>query len=103
NLRNIPPGVGSVINYLPYGLRPGIGKVYKLRKDEIAYFAEATSDEMQQFVFSRIKGLIDFAYHNIRFYKEFYDSKGFSINDFRSFSDIQHVPVITKAILNEYD
>lgn len=102
NLKNIHPTIGKLLNHIKYEKRPGLGKVYKLRKKEILLVETFTSQQKKAFVFAKIRNLVIFAYENIKFYKEYYDSTGFNPIDLKSFDDIQKIPVITKAILNQY-
>lgn len=99
NLKNIPPSIGKQINKIPYGVRPGIGKIYTQRKQEISQIEHI---DQKKFVFERIKTLVEHSYHNIKFYKEYYDQSNFHPAQLKSFDDIVKIPIITKAILNEY-
>lgn len=99
NLKNIPPSIGKQINKIPYSIRPGIGKIYTQRKQEIK---KTEQINQKKFVFERIKNLLEHSYNNIKFYKEHYDKKNFHPSQFKSFDDIVKIPVINKAILNEY-
>lgn len=103
NLRNIPPGFGQLINRIPYSKRPGIASIYRERKKELKFLGEADIEIQQTFVFERMKAIVDHAYQNVVFYKDFYNSLGFNPSDLQSFKDIQKIPIVTKAILNEYD
>lgn len=99
NLKNIPPSIGKQINKIPYGVRPGIGKIYTQRKQEISQIERI---DQKKFVFERVKALVEHSYNNIKFYKEYYDKNNFHPAQLKSFDDIVKIPIITKAILNEY-
>lgn len=103
NLKNIPPSIGKAINNIPYSYRPGLGSIYRGRKEDIASFESYSVEQQKSFIFKRIKTLVDYAYSSTIFYKEFYDKKGFKPNELMSFDDIEMIPIIDKAILNEYD
>ncbi len=103
NLKNIPPTIGKVINNIPYAYRPGLGSIYRARKEDIALFEKHSVEQQQSFIFKRIKTLVEYAYSNISFYKEFYDKKEFNPIQLKFFADIEKIPVVDKAILNEYD
>jgi phenylacetate-CoA ligase len=103
NLKNIPVGLGQIINKVPYGRRPGIGDIYLDRKNQINYFDKADSKTKKEFAFQNMKRIVDFAYGNIVFYKEFYDEMNFKPNELKSFDDIEKIPIITKSILNKYN
>jgi phenylacetate-CoA ligase len=47
--------------------------------------------------------LVGYAINNVKFYKDFYKSKKFSLNDLNCFDDIQKIPIIDKTILRKYD
>lgn len=103
NLSNIPPGIGKIINVIPYQIRPGLGKVYQKRKSEIEQLANSDRISKQKFIFENIKKLVEHAYYNTQFYRQYYDSQGFNPEMLRKFEDIKKIPVITKAILNKWD
>lgn len=103
NLRNIPPSYGVKINKIPFSLRPGLGTIYKKRKLEIDLLEKSSIPQKQMLIFSRIKALTEYSYLNVPFYKEFYDKNGFYPGELQSFPDIQKIPIVTKAILNEYN
>lgn len=103
NLTNIPPGMGRLINRLPYNYRPGIGKVYQQRKKEIAAYETFSTEEKQCFIFERMKNIVDFAYANIPAYKNYYDTEGFHPEKLNCFDDINKIPLTSKAILNKFD
>lgn len=103
NLKRIPPHFGQIINRIPFNLRPGIAKVYHQRKKEIDLLANSDILSKQDFVLKRIRELVEHSYNHIPFYRELYDSHNFDPSKMNSFSDIQHVPIITKSMLNEYE
>lgn len=103
NLKNIPASIGRIINRIPYAKRPGIGSVYKLRKEEIDEFSLFAPKQKKDFTLKRMKALVIYAYDNINFYKEYYDSQGYHPSDLKSFEDINKIPIVDKAILNRYD
>jgi phenylacetate-CoA ligase len=103
NLTNIPPGVGKLINKIPYEWRPGLSSIYKRRKAQMMDYENFSVHQRQSFIFSKVADIALYSYHNVEFYKRFYDSKGFNLDRLKSFDDIKRIPIITKAILNEYD
>jgi phenylacetate-CoA ligase len=102
NLKSVPPGLGSFINKIPYSLRPGIASVYKKRKKEIEWINGVSVAQKKEFVFLRMFKITCFAYDNIKFYKEYYDSKNFNPHNLTSFDDLTKIPIINKSILNSY-
>lgn len=103
NLRNIPPGVGRVINYIPYSIRPGLGKIYRKRTNEITKFEFYSLDEKKLFVLERIKRLVSHAYENVPFYHDHYNKSGFRPGDLNKFEDIKEIPLVDKSILTEWE
>jgi len=99
-LNNIPPSIGKVMNTVPFDIRPGIGHIYRQRKKEIRSVEYFSLEEKRDFVFTRITSLVDFAYNNVSFYHTYYNSKGFHPADLKTFSDIDLIPIIDKALLN---
>lgn len=103
NLKNIHPKIGRFINRVPFSVRPGIYKTYNARRKDIKDVEKQNGNDNQQFVFDRIKNLVDFSYTNILFYKTFYDSQKFHPDMLNSFVDIEKIPIINKKILNSFD
>lgn len=102
NLKNIPPSIGQFINKLSYKKRPGLGDIYSQRRFEIDLMSKANIEEQQIFVYKKVKRIVDFAYKNIKFYREYYDDNEFNPGKLNCFEDITKIPIITKAILNKY-
>ena len=103
NLKSIPPSIGEIINMIPYAKRPGIGSVYRLRKKEIHDFDLFSREQKQEFIYKRMKHLVEYAYKEVLFYKEYYNQKGFHPDHLKSFEDIQLIPIVDKGILSSYD
>lgn len=103
NLKNIPPSIGKAINLIPYSYRPGLANIYRSRKNDISMFKSYSIDQQQVFIFEKMRHLVDYAYKNIFFYKEYYSSQNFNPSQLKSFDDLKKIPIIDKAILNEYE
>lgn len=99
----MPYGLGALASHLPYRYRPGIGKTYHKRAGELIQYETLSSDEKQNFIFSRMKNIVDFAYKRVPFYKTYYDSCNFLTGDLKSFDDLKNIPVINKSLLQSYD
>ncbi|MER2998501.1 hypothetical protein [Pontibacter populi] len=104
NLKNIPPHIGTLINKVPYSYRPGLGKIYEKRKAEIETF-DTSKDvlKLKEFIFTRMYEITNYAYHNIPFYKEYYDTHNFIPASLRCFGDLQKIPIVNKGILRNYN
>ena len=103
NIKNIPLSIGKVINRIPYSYRPGLGYVYRKRKKQIADFESYSSEQKHDFIFKKMKYIVDHAYSNIAFYKDYYDKSGFNPKELKSFKDINLIPIVNKDILNAYN
>ncbi|WP_412495566.1 hypothetical protein [Shewanella chilikensis] len=100
---NLPFPIGKLISYIPFYIRPGISSVYSLRQREIDRFRDFHECEKQDFIFSRIKDVTNFAYNNVEFYYDFYNKKGFHPSVLRCFDDIPKIPIIYKSDLQRFD
>jgi phenylacetate-CoA ligase len=103
NLKNIHPRIGEIINTVPYSLRPGLGSIYRKRKVEIQKFKDFPIEYKQEFIFTKVKYITQHAYRSTVFYKDFYDKEGFHPNFLNKFDDIEKIPIVTKAVLDEYN
>lgn len=104
NINLLPPRLGLLINQIPYEYRPVISDVYKKRKKEIKLFAKLNDVEKKDFIFNRMKTIIDYSYKNIPFYNSLYKEKGFNPRShFKRLEDIDNVPIITKSMLQSCD
>ena len=98
----LPPNLGKILACIPFQYRPGIGRIYKNRKREIAEFEDMPIGDKKSFIFSRIYKLIEFSLSNVPFYKEYYAKNGFQLSDLKSYKDLYKIPIINKSILQEY-
>lgn len=101
NLKQIPPTFGKLINRIPYAMRPGLAEIYSQRIAELKRLESAKPEEQRDFAFNRIKSMVSFAYHNVRFYNQYYRANYFCPDDLVSFNDIVKIPIVTKSILNK--
>jgi phenylacetate-CoA ligase len=102
NLNISSPFVGKALALIPYRYRPGIGKIYRQRRKEIAAFETFTTSQKKQFIYSRFFDIVNYAYHKVPFYKQYYDREKFRLSDLKGFDDISRVPVVNKLMLREY-
>ncbi|UPR33123.1 hypothetical protein ISX50_08160 [Vibrio cyclitrophicus] len=98
-LTKFPYPIGNLVAKVPFNLRPGLGNSYQLRMDEQFFFMQASRDEQKEFVFSKFKPIVNFAFENVKFYREYYTECGFNPEVLKDYSDINSVPVINKSIL----
>ncbi len=62
-----------------------------------------SKEAMKKVQLSRVKSLVDSAYNNVPFYREFYGACGYVEGGISSFSDFEQLPIVSKAILNSFD
>lgn len=103
NVPLLPYSLGNVIAHVPYAWRPGLGKVYSLRRAEIGEIHGYNTKQQHDFVFQRVRKLAIHAYQNIKFYTHHYQKNGFSPNDLKDFDSIKRIPIVAKRDLMEFD
>ncbi|WP_322803503.1 hypothetical protein SO574_01155 [Vibrio alfacsensis] len=91
----------SLFRFVPYGMR--LGSSYGKHKKLILKYDEMSLKEKEEFHFKKLKRVIEFAYENNHFYRDFYDLKNFHPSQFRQLSDFDKVPVVTKDDMKRYD
>lgn len=93
--------LGCLLNRLPYRLLPYIGRIYGAAQKDIDSFEN--QNRKQEIIFDRVRGIVEYAINNNKFYQDFYASKGFTIDQLRSFEDIDKIPIVTKQELMNVD
>lgn len=58
-------------------------------------------EEIQNYQFQEFKTLVTNAYNHSKFYKDFYDQKGFEPSELKVISDITKVPIISKVDIRD--
>lgn len=102
HIMDIPIGMGQALSYIPYELRPGVGRDFVEAKKIITHFLQFTHEQKCLYIFKQIYKLVEYSYNNISFYKRFYDNKKFSIDKLQSFDDIKRIPIVCKDDFLEY-
>lgn len=104
NLNKLPvgPRLGKIIGLIPYSLRPGLAKSYNRASMDINQYPTLDIEQRQNFIFNKINYLVNHAYQNTKFYKEFYDANKFHPSDLQEFADITKIPIINKSTLQSY-
>ena len=90
----------KILRYVPFSVR--LGKVYRDHVRLINWYENASEKTRRGFHFTKLKEILDYSYHNIPFYEEFYSSKNYKPQSFKSLEDFSDVPVINKDILKQY-
>ena len=102
NKISLPIWLGQVLAYIPFSWRPVIGKEYSRYRKLIDHYNKSSEHSKEEFIFSNVSNLVNYAYNHIDFYRHYYDEKGFSPSDLHEFKDLQKIPVINKDILLKY-
>jgi len=100
-LTNLPRPVGQALAYVPFGLRPGLGKVYRDRRNDIAWTETASRSDMEQFIFDRVSKLACFAHSRVPFYGNFYESHNFDPASLKRYDDLKRIPIVRKKDLQD--
>ena len=90
----------AILRYVPFSVR--LGKVYRDHVRLIDWYENASEKARRDFHFKKLKEILDYAYHNIPFYEEFYSSQNYKPQSFKSLEDFSGVPVINKDILKQH-
>lgn len=103
-LTKTPFSIGAELAKIPYSVRPGFGGDYRRARRTRRWFDEAASpEEKRDFIFRNVRRVAEIAAREVPFYRDFYAKNGFDVADLRSFEDIGKIPIVTKALLQEYE
>lgn len=103
NLGKIPYRLGVFLARMPYSYRPGIGSTYNRRVQDIAQYESLSLEGKQSFIFSRMKNIVRFAFENVSFYQDHYESCDFHPSQLKGFDDLKEIPIVSKSLLQGYD
>jgi len=87
---------GLALSHLRSGHRSA-----KIRQ-EIDALMRLSAGEIRDWQLSRIKTIVSYAYENVRFYRRRFDEIGFLPGDLRTWEDFLHLPLTTKAHLQQH-
>ncbi len=94
---NLPEFVGRPLANVPFVLR--LGLVYPKMQKAITRAENNGLATLNRQRFEQMRSLLYYAREKVKFYREFYCRKGFSVDEFRSLSDWERIPVVTKKDL----
>lgn len=60
-----------------------------------------TEEEIEKYQFDKLKELLNYAYINIPYYKELFDSINFKPNEVISLNDLEKIPILTKELVRK--
>ena len=78
-------------------------ELWSNNSDMMEGFLLKSKDEFRKLQLSKIRRLVDNAYRNVAFYREFYSTCGYKEGCIESFSDFERLPIVTKALLNNFE
>jgi phenylacetate-CoA ligase len=99
HLTRLPYEVGKAASLVPYNYRPGIGSVYRTRKREKDLLDKLSTQRRKEFVFKRVKKVVEHAFANVNFYTDLYNDAGIDPNNLQRFEDLARLPIVTRAQL----
>jgi phenylacetate-CoA ligase len=99
-IERMPFAFGNAMARVPYSYRPQIGGVYKERMSELKAFKEFSLEDKSSYIFCRTKHIVEHAFNNVQFYREYYLQHGFEPSKLKSFDDIVKIPVVNKELLS---
>ena len=103
-LTKTPFSIGAGLAKIPYSARPGFGGDYRRAQEARRWFEEnASLEEKRDYIFRKVRQVVERASAEVPFYQDFYAKNGFSVADLRSFDDISRIPIVTKEALQEWD
>lgn len=102
NKVHLPIWFGQIISNIPYSIRPIVGRVYQQSRKQIKAYENCNSNQKQAFIFERMRALVAYAIQNIPFYQEYYAEQNFHLEELRTYSDLDKIPIIDKQILSKY-
>lgn len=102
-VQNLPFTIGNILAKIPFKYRIGIGFVYNKRIQDIKEFHDFSVLQKKEWIYNRLKILVEFAFNEIPFYCHFYQKKGFHPDDFSCFEDINLIPIINKSDLLAFE
>lgn len=96
NQIQLPVWLGVLIARIPFSWRPIVGKIYKLRMKQAERFETVSVEEKKNIIFKQMFEIVKYSLDNIPFYQQFYAKHRFTLDQLKSFDDIDKIPVISK-------
>ena len=103
NKIHLPVWLGVWVARIPYSWRPIVGKVYQQRMHQIKDFEILSVEERKAIVFQQMYEIVKYSIENIPFYRQYYQQKGFTLDQLNSYEDLGKIPVVSKAELMNCD
>ncbi|WP_265529483.1 phenylacetate--CoA ligase family protein [Sphingomicrobium marinum] len=97
----LPYAVGALLAKVPYGMRPPLRSSFQRANREMALVERLSQEGRRQFVFDRVKAVACHAVRNVEFYRQFYGDYGVDPHRMGDFADIDMLPIVDKAIMQD--
>lgn len=97
----LPYGVGAMLAKIPYGIRPPLRTSFQRAAREMALVERLSEEDRRHFAFERVKAVACYAVENVDFYRQFYGDHGVDPNKMGDFTDIEMLPIVDKAIMQD--
>ncbi len=97
--RPVKTFLGSLYGNIPLRIR--FGKQYNVFKEAVEKFMISDEQYQLDFMFNKTYETIKFAEDHIPYYQKLFNEYSFSSNQFRSFSDLEKLPFLTKEIIQK--
>jgi phenylacetate-CoA ligase len=95
----LPYAVGVAVAQVPYSWRPGIHSAYRRSQADREWLDGVGIQEKREFIFRRVKNIVEYASTNVPFYRDLYRAAGINPAGLRAFEDLDKLPVIRKEDL----
>lgn len=99
-VESLPESVGRCLSRTPFVLR--LGPEYARMRRDIQRTERIVGEQCERTLFLQLRRLLETAFTKVEFYREFYAARGFALEDFRSVSDWERVPIVTKADMQPF-
>jgi len=84
-IENIPAAFEPFLTRIPFSWR--LGPLYKKIQAEISVFNRLSDADRKNYIFERVKNIVDIAYRTNKFYFDFYNKNNFSPDMLTCFDD----------------
>jgi len=91
--------LGTLYGKIPLPYR--FGKAYTLHKKILDKFNESSVQYQLDYQFNKTVETLQFAYDHIPYYQSIFREYDFKVDDFKDFSDLRRIPLLTKEIIQK--
>ena len=76
-------------------------KIYNATLEEIIEVEKLEHSQVEEYQISKVKELLKFSYENVPYYRMLFDKENINVYEFKSLTDIQKIPFLTKEIIKD--